>query len=304
MKLRDLEYIVAIDRFQHFGKAAEYCNVSQPALSSQVKKMEGLLGVSLFERNMNRIETTPAGRRVIDEAAGVILNIRKLEDAAAEYRDPISVPLKIGVIPTLAPYLVPYLCGKVHTCSAQISVVFRERMTHHLIDELRQRRVDIAGLSGPVDVNDTDFTPVFDEPLHIVLNRDDPLATQNVVAFDEVPLGRLILLEEGHCLRDDALSICKDRSLGKDLPSDLSATSLSTAIQYVANGFGVTLAPALAASEFEHAQSPVVFRRLDREDFVRRIGFLSRANCPRKFILNALISEIQSDLPSLVNTVH
>jgi len=156
MKLRDLEYIVAIDRFQHFSKAAEYCNVSQPALSSQVKKLEGTLGVKLFERHLNTVETTQAGRRVVVEAIQVIPNIRKLEDAAAEYHDPLSVPLKIGVIPTLAPYVVPYLCNKIHTYNAEFSVVFRERMTHQLLDELKERRIDIAGLSGAVDENIAD----------------------------------------------------------------------------------------------------------------------------------------------------
>lgn len=304
MKLRDLEYVVAIDRFKHFGKAADYCNVSQPALSAQVKKMEGLLGVTLFERNINKIETTEAGRRVADEAAGVISNVRRMEDAAAEYRDPLSVPLKLGVIPTLAPYVIPILCRKAHAFNPDISLIFRERMTHHLIDELRQRRIDVAGLSGPIEEKNTDFTPVFDEPLSLVLNRNDPLAEQNIIPYDQIPLGRIILLEDGHCLRDDALTLCNDHSVGKDLPSDLSATSLSTAIKYVSHGYGMTFAPALAASEFEHAQSPVVFRFIDRSDFVRRVGFLSRVNCPRKFILNALVAEIQSDLPSSVRAIH
>ena len=304
MKLRDLEYVVAIDRFKHFGKAADYCNVSQPALSSQVKKMESLLGVSLFERNLNKIETTEAGRRVVDEATGVIANVRRLEDAAAEYRDPISVPVKLGVIPTMAPFVIPYLCNKAHAFNPDISIIFRERMTHQLIDELRSRRIDAAGLSGPIEEPGTDFTPVFDEPIYLVLNRKSPLAVHNVIPFDEIPLGDVILLEDGHCLREDALTLCSDDCVGRDVPSDLSATSLSTAIQYVANGFGMTFAPALAASEYEHAQSPVVFRPVDRSDFVRRVGFLSRMNCPRKFILKALVSEIQADLLPSVIAIH
>ena len=304
MKLRDLEYVVAIDRFKHFGKAADYCNVSQPALSSQVKKMESLLGVSLFERNLNKIETTEAGRRVVDEATGVIANVRRMEDAAAEYRDPISVPVKLGVIPTMAPFVIPYLCRKAHAFNPDISIVFRERMTHQLIDELRSRRIDAAGLSGPIEEPGTDFTPVFDEPIYLVLNRKSPLAALNVVPFEEISLGDVILLEDGHCLREDALTLCSDDCVGRDVPSDLSATSLSTAIQYVANGFGMTFAPALAASDYEHAQSPVVFRPVDRTDFVRRVGFLSRMNCPRKFILNALVSEIQADLPRSVVAIH
>jgi len=141
---------------------------------------------------------------------------------------------------------------------------------------------------------------MFDEPLRLVLHRDNPLAEQNIVAFNDIPLGRVILLDTGHCLRDDALSLCQDRSVGTDLPSDLSATSLATAVQYVANGYGITIAPALAANSFEQGQSPIVFRPVDRKDFTRTIGFASRINCPRKFILNALAETIRSDLPSSV----
>ncbi len=297
MKLRDLEYITAIDRHLNFGRAAEACNVSQPALSAQVKKLEERLGVEIFARTNQRVMATEAGHRIIETARDMLKSARQIRDYAAEYRDPISVPLKIGIFPTLAPFIVPYVAGTVKNLSQEMKMIFREAPSKQLISELENRRIDIAMVSGPVDHPSANFTPVFREDLLLAVCKNHRLANRNRIAAEEIPIEELVLLDEDHCLREDTLRLCNSKNVGIDMPEDLAATSLLTATHYITQGFGSTLVPALARNFLGAANPDVNMVAIDDPGYSRTIGFLSRKGCPREHILLALCDKIRADPP-------
>ncbi|MEP3225485.1 MAG: LysR substrate-binding domain-containing protein [Parasphingorhabdus sp.] len=297
MKLRDLEYVIAIDRYLNFGRAAEACNVSQPALSSQVKKLEERLGVEIFARSNHKVMATEAGNRIIETAKDMLKSARQIKDFAAEYRDPMSVPLRIGIFPTLAPFIVPYVAETVRELSAEMKLVFREAPTKQLISELENRRIDIALVSGPVDHPSSNFTPVFREKLKLAVSDSHRLANQQNIAPQDIPEEEMILLDEDHCLRDDALKLCHNKFVGADVPEDLQATSLLTTTHYITQGYGLTLVPTLAETFLGAANPAVNFLDIDDPAYGRTIGFLSRKGCPREHILMALCDKIRAQLP-------
>ena len=297
MKLRDLEYITAIDRHLNFGRAAEACNVSQPALSAQVKKLEERLGVEIFARTNHKVMATEAGHRIIETARDMLKSARQIRDYAAEYRDPISVPLKIGIFPTLAPFIVPYVAGTVRNLSKEMKMIFREAPTKQLISELENRRIDIAMVSGPVDHPSANFTPVFREDLLLAVSNNHRLGNRDQISANEIPVEELVLLDEDHCLREDTLRLCNSKNVGIDMPEDLAATSLLTATHYITQGFGSTLVPALARNFLSAANPDVNMVAIDDPGYGRTIGFLSRKGCPREHILFALCDKIRTDPP-------
>ncbi len=297
MKLRDLEYITAIDRYLNFGRAAQACNVSQPALSTQVKKLEERLGVEIFTRTNQKVMATEAGHRIIATAKDMLKSARQITDYAAEYRDPMSVPLKIGIFPTLAPFIVPYVADTVSSLSKGMKMIFREAPTKQLMVELENRRIDIAMVSGPVDRPSTNFTPVFQENILLAVSKNHRLANRNSVPAEEIPAEELILLNEDHCLREDTLRLCQNKNVGIDMPEDLAATSLLTATHYIAQGFGSTLIPALAKGFLSAANPDVNMVSIEDPGYNRTIGFLSRKGCPREHILFALCDKIRTEPP-------
>ena len=304
MNLRDLEYIVAIERYGNFGKAAQACHVSQPALSSQVKKLEERLGVELFIRSNQMVSPTEAGCRIISTAREMQRSARQINDMAAEYRDPLSVPLKIGIFPTLAPFVVPYVTKSVKDVSAKMKLIYREKPTANLIMEMRDRTIDIAMVSGPIDAPGCDFTPVFKEKLYLIVADNHRLSNQDVVKADEIPRDELLLLDNDHCLRNEAISLCQEKQIGLDLQEDMSATSLLTASQYIADGYGCTLVPELGMPFIGRANPRIRFIAIDDDRFVRKIGFLSRKGCARKHILDALCNQMRNQPPENVTVLH
>jgi len=304
MNLRDLEYITAIDRYRNFGRAATACNVSQPALSAQVKKLEERLGVEIFARNNKMVFATEAGERIISTAAEMLRSVRKINDMAAEYRDPLSVPLRIGIFPTLAPFIVPYIAQSIKALSSEIKLIYRERPTAALISELKSRAIDIAMVSGPLDVAGCEFTPVFREKLYLAVSKDHRLANQNTIPAKGIPREEMFLLNDEHCLREDTVALCNDKNIGIDIHEDMSATSLLTASHYIADGLGCTLIPELGKPSIERANSQIKFIEIEGGAYARDIGFLSRKGCPREHILNALCDQIRAHPPEDVAALY
>lgn len=304
MNLRDLDYIVAIERHRSFCKAADACNVSQPALSSQVKKLEEQLGVDLFIRSNQNVSPTEAGFRIVATAKDMQRSARQISDMAAEYHDPLSVPLKVGIFPTLAPFAVPYLTRSVKNIASQMQLVYREKPSAELIGELRDRTIDLAMISGPVDVSGCDFTPIFQEQLYLLVSEDHRLGNRHSIGADEVPREEMLLLDEGHCLRNEVLALCGEKQAGIDISEDISATSLLTTSHYVADGLGCTLMPELALPYIACINPRVRFIAIADDRYVRNIGFLSRKGCPRQHILKALCDQIRSHPPEKVQVLH
>ena len=240
--LKQLRYFEAVARLGHFGRAAESCSISQPALSSQIATLEAALGLQLFERSARHVRLTPFGEQFEVRARDVLRNSEALADFARSAGGTALNRLRIGVIPTIAPYLLPSVIGQITAAHPEIDLLVRETMTHKLIEELSAGKLDCAIVALPL--SEPAFTEValFDEAM--VLVRPDFDADKPVPDMETLSQMKLLLLEEGHCFRDQALSFC---SLRNNLPREgLDGSSLSTLVQMVGAGIGVTLIPEMA----------------------------------------------------------
>lgn len=245
MNLRDLQYLVAVDDHRHFRKAAEACFVSQPTLSTQLKKLEAELGVSLIERNPGHVMLTDAGRQVVARARIMLREADTITDIARRTRDPESGSLRIGLFPTLAPYLLPHVVPNLRREFPRLELLLVEEKTEEVLVQLRDGRLDAAVLAQPVHDDQLHQEFLFDEDFLLAVPIGHPLAASVDDATLETMMGQsLLLLEDGHCLRDQALEVCQ--LAGATERSGFRATSLETLRQMVAAGVGVTLLPQLA----------------------------------------------------------
>jgi LysR family hydrogen peroxide-inducible transcriptional activator len=274
--LRQLRYVVSLSRHRHFGRAAEECAVTQPALSMQVRELEREIGTGLVERRPGEIVLTETGVEVARRAERILTATRDLVDFA-RHRDVLSGALRLGIIPTLAPYVLPHLFPPIQKRYPQLRLEVRETQTSLLLDELASGELDSVMLALPVDDADVETLKLFDDAFLLAVPADDPLPERRRVSLDDIDRRRLILLEEGHCLRDQALAFCA----GRGQPAGLGATSLTTVMQMVANGLGVTLLPEVAAKA-EARDERVKLLRLAKPVPTRTIGLAWRPTSPRK----------------------
>ncbi|MGB3471054.1 MAG: LysR substrate-binding domain-containing protein [Erythrobacter sp.] len=304
MNLRDLEYVTAIDRYRNFGRAAQACHVSQPSLSAQVKKLEERLGVELFARTNSGVFTTDAGSRIVATAREMLRAAQRISDTAAEYHDPLAAPLRIGMIPTLAPFVLPYMSKTIRSVADGINVIYREQPTEALLTELEERVVDVAMMSGPVAPPGYQFTPVFKEPLVLMVSKNHRLANTQSVSACDIPIEELLLLTREHCFRADTLSLCRAKNIGIDVPDQLLATNFLTMSHYLTDEVGCALVPILAQPILECANPEMRFVQIDDATYGRDIGFVSRKGCPREHILMALCDEIRANPPKHVTALN
>jgi LysR family hydrogen peroxide-inducible transcriptional activator len=275
LTLKQLRYVEALARHGHFGRAAEASAISQPALSMQIKDLEAGLGEKLFERSAREVRLTGFGEAFVVRARAILRAVDELGDLARASRDELSGRLRIGVIPTIAPYLLPTLIGNLATSHAGLDIHVRETMTPRLIQELGEGRIDTAIVALPV--SEASFTEValFEEDFLLVRPHDQ--AREPVPSADQLRDQRLLLLEEGHCFRDQALSFCNIQSM---LPRDgLDGSSLATLVQMVGAGIGVTLIPAMAVP-VETRSAPVCVAHFPDPQPTRTIGMIWRKTSP------------------------
>lgn len=303
MNLRDLEYVEAVGRLMNFSRAASACNVSQPALSNQIKKLEQELGAKLFDRRIQDIRPTELGRRVIESAQTILGETRKIHDMATEYRDPTAIPLRIGMTPTLAPYLMHYLFSQIRTLLPDIKVTMAEETADELIALVENRDIDIALIPRSGCETRLDFTPLFNEPLFLAVPKGHRLAGLEDVDCKDIPAGQLICTRAplGFEAEGDLRDCSPD--VGKDVALDVTATNFETACRYVCTNNGCTIVPALAAEQFKQDGWGLSFIRLRKADHVRNIGVVSRLGCPRKPLLTALCKQIYASPPRGVEAV-
>ena len=242
---RQLQYVVAVAETLGFHKAAERCHVSQPTLSAQVKQLEDVLGVQLFERDRRRVLLTAAGAVVVAHARRVLLEIDDMIAAAKQLIEPCSGTFRIGVIPTIAPYLLPDVVPAVRARYPKLQLVFREEKTDALVADLREGRLDAGLLALEADIGEWASGRIADDPFVVALPEGHRLARKKRVAASDLDNENVRLLDEGHCFRAQALSIC-NRAGAKE--SELRATSLSTLAQMVSSGSGITLLPQIAVA--------------------------------------------------------
>ncbi len=275
LTFKQLRYFDALARHAHFGRAADACSISQPALSMQIKELEESLGSALFERNARQIRLTAFGEAFSGRVREILRSIDELEDLARASKNRLAGRLRIGVIPTIAPYLLPTIIGKLTHSHAGLDIRVRETLTPKLIRELAEGRLDTAIVALPV--SEPSFTEValFSEDFVLVRPGEDH--GKPVPSAEKLREMRLLLLEEGHCFRDQALSFC---SINSALPRELlDGSSLTTLVQMVGAGIGVTLIPEMAVPVETRSASVCVARFRDPQPS-RTIGMIWRRTSP------------------------
>lgn len=278
--LQQLQYLVAVADHAHFGRAAEACFVTQPALSMQVRELERRLAVQLVERAPRAVRLTSVGEEVVARARALLRDVDDLVQAASLEADTLRGALHLGIIPTMSPYLLPRVVQVVTNRFAAAELHLHEQRTADLLDGLRSGTLDLAVLAPPVDGADLVVAELGDDPFLLALPEHHPLAAGKG-PVDVSVLGelRVLLLDEGHCLRDQAMAACR---LVRARPADVQATSLSALVQMVAAGLGVTLLPASAATLEARPGNGVAVRRFRRGGPGRTIALVWRASSPRQ----------------------
>ncbi|AGM41753.1 LysR family transcriptional regulator [Spiribacter salinus M19-40] len=292
INFRDLRYLVAVADHQHFGRAAAACFVSQPTLSTQVKKLEEYLGVQLVERTSKKVIVTPVGRMVSERARQVLNEVDDIVDVARAAGDPMAGDLRLGIIPTLGPYLIPHLFPVLQAEYPRLKVLLHEERTSGLIDRLREGSLDAAIMGAPIPDDALIPQPLFQEPFQVALPAGHSLAAQATIERADLGAVPMLLLEEGHCMRDQALDFCS--TVGAQQQQDFRATSLETLRQMVATGAGVTLLPTLAVDPASAAREHIAVRPLAGAPPVRELAVYRRRGCAREPVISALAELIQN----------
>ena len=302
MTLQELRYIVALADTGHFGQAAEACHVTQSTLSTQLKKLEGYLGLTLFDRSLKRVTPTPTGRAIIASARAIVdeaERIRALARGASE--DIMACTLHLGVIPTVGPYYLPYALLTARKDFPHLKLILREEITPTLLAGLREGRFDAALLALPIDEEGLEVFPLFREPFVVALPAGHHLAARDRLKVKDLSGENLLLLEEGHCLRDQALELCGARAGKTD---EVQATSLEMLRQMVGMNLGITLLPRLATESAPRGEKRLLALRPFAPPVpTRTIGLAWRRRSPRSETLQRLAQKLQAALPSGVAAV-
>jgi LysR family hydrogen peroxide-inducible transcriptional activator len=286
LKLKDLRYLVAVAEQRHFGRAAARCFVSQPTLSAQLKKLEQSLGVQLIERAPNNVTLTEAGAAIVERARRIIEASEEVVALAAGQRDPLAGKLRLALLPTIGPYLLPHVTRAIRKALPRLELRLYEYQTAAMLEKLHAGELDLGILALPVELAGLEARELYREAFTVALPERHPLAARESVRAADLKGERLLLLEEGHCLRDQALEVCA--RAGVNDAQDFRATSLETLRQMVAAGAGVTLLPELASRGAYGNARGVEVRPFARPVPVRHIGAVWRKSTPRRAAIEAV----------------
>ena len=284
MNLRDLKYLVAVAEHRHFGRAAEACFVSQPTLSTQLKKLEETLGVTLIERSNRQVMLAAEGEKIVEQAQRILAEVNILTAMSEQIREPMGGELRLGVIPTIAPYLLPKIFGPIGKDYPKLRINLTEGQTAQILRMLKQGELDAVILALPVNEDNVEEFELYDEPFLLTVSSDHSAATQTEADAEALEGENVLLLEDGHCLRDQALSICQTN--GGVESSGYSAASLETLRGLVSAGLGVTLMPALAVPSPTESASNVRYIPFSDRTLSRKVGLCWRKSSTRGELLN------------------
>jgi len=284
--LRQLEYIVAVADKRHFGRAAEACFVTQPGLSAQVRELESLLDIQIFERHSRRVLVTPAGAGLVERARKILVEADELVEAARVAQQPLCGELRLGVIPTVAPYLLPRVLPKMRRKHTELRLLLREDHTARIVAELEAGRLDVLLLALEAELGKAQTFPLFRDDFLAVMPIDHPLARKRSLRQEDLKGEQVLLLEDGHCLRDQALAVCSAQ--GASELGDFRATSLSTLTQMVTGGDVMTLLPELALDVETRGRRDLAVRPFRPPAPHRTIGLAWRPSSPREEEFRAL----------------
>lgn len=283
MNLRDLRYLVAVADLRSFIQAADQCFISQPTLSTQIKKMEESLGVQIFERTNKKVLPTELGERIVASARRILLEIDVIQQLAANAQDPLSGNFRLGAFPTLSTYIFPGLVPKIKQALPKLRLILIEEKTDALIAQLRQGQLDAALLALPIHDDYLESRTLFEDDFFLAVASDNPLAKRQTVSPSDLFQQQLLLLDEGHCLRGQALQICQLNHAEEQ--HDVRATGLETLRQMVRAGTGITLMPKIAIHEHEESIRYIPFEAPVPK---RTIGLFWRKTSARIELLDAI----------------
>ncbi len=286
LKLKDLRYLVAVADCRHFGRAAERCFVSQPTLSAQLKKLEDYLGVQLIERQPNNVSLTEAGEQIVSRARRILEASEEVVTLARSHRDPLAGRLRLALLPTVGPYLLPRISQALRKSLPRLELQLYEYQTAPMLEKLQGGELDVGILALPVDLEGLEARELYIEPFTVALPDQHKLAGRESVRVDDLKDETLLLLEDGHCLRDQALEVCS--RVGTREKQDFRATSLETLRQMVATGAGVTLLPQMASRGAYGNARGVTIRPFARPAPARHVGAVWRKTTARRHAVDAV----------------
>jgi LysR family hydrogen peroxide-inducible transcriptional activator len=292
LKLKDLRYLVAVADARHFGRAAERSFVSQPTLSAQLKKLEDYLGVQLIERAPKRVSLTAAGEEIVERARRILEAGDEIVELARGHRDPLAGRLKVALLPTIGPYLLPNVAGRLRKQLPRLELMLYEYQTDPMLEKLHSGEIDVGILALPVTVDGLDTCELYKEPFTVALPVNHRLASRSSIKVEDLHDETLLLLEDGHCLRDQALDICSGSGVNEK--QDFRATSLETLRQMVAAGVGITLLPELAGRGAYGNARGVIIKPFARPVPTRTIGAVWRKSSARREAIMALAKLIEA----------
>lgn len=297
MNLRDISYVLKVAELKHFGKAAQACFVSQPTLSGQIKKLEQELGVEIFERNNRIVELTSVGKEVVQHGLLMLEQADAIKNLALSYQDPMAGSLKLGVIPTVSPYMMPRILAPLKKRYPQNTLVLSEEFTDVLLQRLRLHEIDAAIIATQVDNNEFCTIPIFKEPFWLAYPSDHSISKVKSIEICHLLDANLLLLAEGHCLAQQTIDLCGQSRVGRSDMADLRASSLETLLQLVAAGYGSTLIPALARTGSWLKNKNISICQLDLNVAYRNVAIVYRKSYPRVRAIHNLVELIKMNLP-------
>jgi len=298
MTLSQLEYIVAVDTHRHFATAAEHCHITQPTLSMQIQKLEDELGLLIFDRSKQPVVPTETGQVVLSQAREVLQAARRIPELAKESKEDFSGELRIGIIPTLAPYLLPYFIGEFMTRYPAVTVHIQELMTEQIIERLKNGLLDVGVVVTPLAENGISEIPLFYEPFMLYTADSHPLRHKSSICSDDLETAGLWLLTEGHCFRNQVMNICgaAKRPTGSQ-PLRYETGSLETLIKLIDKQDGFTLLPYLATVDMDGTRRERI-RSFETPQPVREVSLVTHRSFLKRKLINALKQEILSHLPA------
>ena len=288
MNIRDLKYFLAVAELEHFGRAAEQCFVSQPTLSGQIKKLEEELGITLFERTNRRVMLTEIGSHVANSARRILREVDTIHEVAKSSQDPLSGKFRLGAFPTLSTYIFPDLVPRIKASMPDLRLILLEEKTAILIDKLKNGDIDAALLALPIYDDFLVSQKLFEDEFYLAVPKDHKLAKKNIIDQKTLRKHRLLLLEEGHCLRDQALEVCHLNDIAEE--QDFRATGMETLRQMVKAGTGITFIPQIAIRPNE---GDINYIKFESPAPTRTIGLVWRKTTARKVVMDNLVKLLE-----------
>ena len=304
MTLTELKYIVAVARAKHFGHAAEACFVAQPTLSVAIKKLEDELGVTLFERGGSEVSVTPLGAQIVAQAERVLEQTAAIKELAKQNKDPLAGPLRLGVIYTIGPYLLPPLVRNLIDTVPQMPLVLQENFTHKLLELLRQGELDAAIVALPLPDHGMSIQTLYDEPFVVAMPRTHPWAGRKDIPADDLKLETMLLLGAGHCFRDQVLEVCPEMARystpGNGMQRTFEGSSLETIRHMVASGIGLTVLPRASVADMHDPHGLLTYVPFAHPAPSRRVVLVWRKSFTRRAAIDAVARAVgECNLPGI-----